>query len=227
MLRWAALFAAVWASGSERLSLASVARNFDVASRGTAVVESYEQANYTHALELCNVELLQHPGSVPAHSAIAIISAAIAESQARERGSSDALVAAISHSLPQAADTKLTKRFTLVVFTAIFSDDPYSIRDLLKPIPAGFNESATLQLGVGKAAYESACMDNNTNSGRCGAEAEVDVDVEFICFTNSYRVVSHEWQVKYVPSLPEGGGRLSARYYKIMSHAVLPESKYR
>ena len=75
-------------------------------------------------------------------------------------------------------------------------------------------------------------------AGEGGAAADADA-VDYICFTNSYRVVApdSEWELRYV-ALPEsaatgsggsaaaspgGGGRRAARYYKIMSHEVLPE----
>jgi hypothetical protein len=51
-------------------------------------------------------------------------------------------------------------------------------------------------------------------------------EVDFVCFTNSYRIVPFHWEVRHAPLMEDLGGRLTARYYKIMGHKLLPSYEY-
>jgi len=52
-------------------------------------------------------------------------------------------------------------------------------------------------------------------------EYDSNIDIEFICFTNTPYLKSNTWNIKLVDL--EGGGRITARKYKTLPHDYLPD----
>jgi hypothetical protein len=156
----------------------------------------YEQGKLVASVQRCHEEMLLHPGDPSLHEAVALISAEVSlnenQEQSRRRNSLVRKRKGKADS-KQSCSVARSSLKRLVVYTAIFTDNPLTLRDLLRPVALPHFDPS---------------------------------EVDFVCFTNSYRIVPFHWQVTHVPLMADLGGRLTARYYKIMGHKLLPNYEY-